>query len=31
VMSEDRIEFLNETYSWENRKWQWEELLTSLL
>jgi UDP-glucose:(glucosyl)LPS alpha-1,2-glucosyltransferase len=30
-MSDDRIEFLNETYSWKNRKWQWEELLTSLL
>jgi UDP-glucose:(glucosyl)LPS alpha-1,2-glucosyltransferase len=31
TVSEDRIEFLNETYSWENRKWQWENLLTSLL
>lgn len=30
TVSEDRIEFLNETYSWENRKWQWENLLTSL-
>ena len=30
-MSEDRIEFVNETYSWHNRKLQWENLLTSLL
>lgn len=30
VMSDERIEFLNETYSWAYRKWQWEELLTSL-
>lgn len=30
VMSEDRVDFINQTYSWENRKWQWEELLTSL-
>lgn len=31
TMREDRIEFLNETYSWENRKWQWQELLTSMV
>jgi len=30
-MSEDRVDFLNDTYSWENRQWQWKELLTSLL
>ena len=30
-VSEDRVEFLNETYSWYNRKLQWENLLTSLL
>lgn len=30
-MTEDRVDFLNETYSWENRQWQWKELLTSLL
>lgn len=29
-MSEDRVDFLNDTYSWENRQWQWKELLTSL-
>jgi UDP-glucose:(glucosyl)LPS alpha-1,2-glucosyltransferase len=30
-MSDDRVDFLNDTYSWENRQWQWKELLTSLL
>ena len=30
-VSEDRVDFLNETYSWYNRKLQWENLLTSLL
>ena len=29
-VSQDRVEFINSTYSWETRKWQWEELLTSL-
>ena len=29
-VSEDRVEFINDTYSWDSRKWQWEELLTSL-
>lgn len=28
---EERVEFINNTYSWKYRKWQWEELLTSLL
>lgn len=30
-VSDDRIEFINEYYSWENRALQWEDLLTSLL
>lgn len=30
TVSEDRVEFINDTYSWDLRKWQWEELLTSL-
>ena len=30
-VADDRVGFLNETYSWENRQWQWKELLTSFL
>jgi UDP-glucose:(glucosyl)LPS alpha-1,2-glucosyltransferase len=30
-MSEERVEFINETYSWNNRKLQWKNLLTSML
>lgn len=30
-VSDERIEFINESYSWSNRKYQWESLLTSLL
>lgn len=28
---DERVEFLNETYSWHYRKYEWENLLTSLL
>ena len=31
TVSEERVEFINDTYSWESRKIQWENLLTSLL
>ena len=30
-VSDERIEFINEFYSWDTRKYQWENLLTSLL
>lgn len=30
-VSDDRIEFINNYYSWDNRALQWEDLLTSLL
>ena len=30
-MRDERIEFLNETYSWHCRKYEWENLLTSLM
>lgn len=31
TVSEERVEFINDTYSWESRKIQWENLLTSML
>ncbi len=31
MLSDERVEFLNETYSWYYRKYEWESLLTSLL
>jgi glycosyltransferase involved in cell wall biosynthesis len=31
TVSEERVEFINDTYSWEGRKIQWENLLTSMV
>ena len=31
MLSDERVEFINETYSWHYRKYEWESLLTSLL
>ena len=31
TLADDRVEFLNEYYSWDIRKFQWQDLLTSLL
>lgn len=31
TVSGDRVEFLNTTYSWHYRKYEWEQLLTSML
>ncbi len=31
TVSDDRVEFLNVTYSWDYRKYEWDQLLTSML
>lgn len=30
-VADERLEFINETYGWHNRMYEWEDLLTSLL